>query len=246
MNDNKTLKEGEFEVLVRDRIKNFWGYGNIKGKTWFIGMEEGTNQDIENLVARFRETADREVFDLVEDFKSDPRHVNWFKDKAPTQATYRKLIYLLLYTKNKTKPTLDEIRDYQIHNFGRKTSDHAILELMPLPVKSLSKKDWIYSDTNIAGLENRKSYLDLYKPERVKRLHQLISIHKPKVVIFYSLTYLPDWQSIIPKPLNEVISRKLYTAKDDVTLYAVIPHSTARKVSSDDWEKIAENLIHLI
>ena len=83
-------------------------------------MEEGYNQDNEVLLERLKATANAEVFDIYDDLRVDPGHVYWFEDGAPTQSTYRKLIYLLLYFQNKTEPTLEEIRDFQIKHFGRK------------------------------------------------------------------------------------------------------------------------------
>ena len=244
MSNLQTLFGEEFRYLIQERIKNFWGYGNLNGDVWFVGMEEGHNQDNEVLLERFKATANAEVFDIYEDLRVDLGHVYWFEDGAPTQSTYRKLIYLLLTLQNKTEPALEEIREFQIKQFGRKTSNHAALELMPLPAKSTRKKDWLYAEADIDGLRTRKEYLATYKPTRVQRLREMIGKHKPKVVIFYSRVYLPDWQEAIPVPLKEVVSRKLHIAKDHDTLYAVVPHSTAFGVSNADWKEIADTILN--
>lgn len=242
MDNRIKLNNEELDTLIQNRINNFWGYGNLKGKTWFIGMEEGTNQNIENLITRLRETSNGEVFDLVEDFRSDPRHVNWFKNNAPTQSTYRALIYINLYLNTRRDPTLEEIRQYQIDRFGRRSSDHALLELMPLPSKSIREQDWLYASSGAEGLRTRKDYLNRYKPDRVEKLRELIKVYKPKLVVFYSLTYLLDWQKITGVTLHEVIPKKLYIAIDLGTVYAVTPHSTSFGMSTDDWRNISEKL----
>ena len=244
MDAKKSLFGDEFTLLVEKRIKNFLGYGNLKSDVWFVGMEEGHNENNEILINRFKATSHAEVFDIYEDMEVDPGHMAWFKDNAPTQATYRRLIYLLLYLQNKSEPTLEEVRQFQIKRFGRKTSNHAVLELMPLPAKSIQVKDWLYSDVDVLGLKTRKEYLKTYKPERIKRLRELINEYKPKLVIFYSRIYLPDWKEIIPGVLKEVISKKLNIAKDHDTLYAVVPHSTAFGTSKNDWNAIAKTILN--
>jgi hypothetical protein len=178
----------DFKLLIRERIKNFWGYGNLNSDVWFVGMEEGYDESNEILFERFKATAHRAVFDIYEDLKVDPGHVYWFEENAPTQPTYRPLIYIHRYLQTATEPTLEEVREYQIRKFGRSISDHAVLELMPLPSKSIKESDWLYADSGIDGLSSRKEYLARYKPERVRELHALIMQYKPKLVLFYSRT----------------------------------------------------------
>lgn len=243
MKQNKSPFGDNFRYLVEERIKNFWGYGNFKSDIWFIGMEEGHTGDIESLVKRLEATKDKETLDIYDDMKHFEAHMKWFEEGAKTQATYRRLIYILLYLKNKVEPKIEEIRQFQIKEFGRKTSNHTVLELMPLPAKSISAKDWVYKEANVEGLHTRKEYLATYRPKRIARLRELISIHKPKIVIFYSRVYLPEWRETIPVPLEEVKDTKLHIAKDHNTLYVVVPHSTSFGISTSDWKKIAETLI---
>ena len=206
-------------------------------------MEEGCDGSIPKLIKRFEQTAQGEVFDICHDMGDDADHMAWFKEGAATQPTYRKLIYLLLYFQNKKEPTLEDIREYQINHFGRKKSDHAVLELMPLPARSLNVKDWVYASSGIEGLESRREYVKKYKPERVKRLRELIQKHKPKLVIFYSMGYLKDWKEAVEPLFANVIDGKLYIAKDDSTLYAIVPHSVAHKMSNTDWAQIANSIM---
>jgi hypothetical protein len=239
--DNLESSE-EFKTLLKERIKNFWGYGNLDSDIWFVGMEEGYNQNNEVLIERIKATSHSDVFDIYDDLKVDPGHVYWFEKGAPTQPTYRLLIYIWLFLQTNREPTLEEIREYQIRKFGRKISDHAVLELMPLPSKSIKKKDWLYGDTGISGLSSRKEYLLTYTPQRVEKLKELIRKHKPRLVLFYSKMYLDYWQQIAEVPLKKVIINKLYTAKNHDTLYAMVPHPTKRGMFKSDWKNIAEVL----
>lgn len=246
MNKITPSLEGRFRFLIEDRIKNFWGYGNLKSDIWFIGMEEGADGDIKKLIKRFESTSLGKVSDICEDMQDSEDHLRWFKEGAPTQSTYRKLIYLLIYFHTKKEPTLEDIREFQIKHFGRKKNNHAVLELMPLPAKSLQAKDWVYADSGVEGLESRRAYIKRYKPERVARLRKLIEEHKPKLVICYSMVYFDDWQVLTGKPLKKIINGKLYMAKDNGTMYAVVPHSVAHSVSNNDWSHIAKSIIKAV
>ena len=77
---------------------------------------------------------------------------------------------------------------------------------------------------------------------RVERLRALIQKHRPKLVIFYSRIYAADWQLVAGAPLTEIIPGKLSIAKDDGTVYAVVPHSIAHGHSNSDWRDIAEGI----
>jgi hypothetical protein len=243
MNKISPSSEGRFRFLIQERIKNFWGYGTLEGDVWLVGMEEGCDGSIFNLIRRFEATSHGEACDIYEDMQDSEEHLRWFREGAPTQATYRKLIYLLLYFQTGKVPTLEDIREYQINHFGRKKNNHAVLELMPLPAKSLKAKDWVYASSGIVGLASRREYLSTYKPERVKRLRELIREYKPKIVVCYSMVYLDDWRLLTDTPLAEVMEKKLYIAKDDHTLYAVVPHSVARGMMNNDWKQIAETIL---
>lgn len=240
MNKKSLPSSEEVALLIKKRLKNFWGYGNLKGSTWFIGMEEGLAASESFPYERFESTADKAVVDIVGNTAAD--HNVWFEASAPTQRTWRPLIFILLYLKLGRVPKLSEIREYQIAEFGRTKCDHAVLELMPLPSRSVKASDWIYSDVPLTGLASRKEYLATYKPARVEALKALIEQHQPKLVLFYSRSYLTDWQTIVPKPFKEVIPGKLHLVKYDGITYAVTAHPTSRGMTNQDWEEIAKRL----
>ncbi len=240
MNKKSLPSSEEVALLIEKRLKNFWGYGNLKGSTWFIGMEEGIGEKEPFPLERFQSTADKAVVDIRGNLADD--HNYWFTSQAPTQSTWRILIFIILYQKLKRMPTLSEIREYQITDFGRTKSDHAVLELMPLPSRSVRAQDWLYSNVPLKGLSSRKEYLKTYKPERVEALKALIEKHQPKLVIFYSRSYFTDWQTIVPKPLKEVIPGKLHLAKANDTTFAVTVHPVGRGIKNQDWVEIAKRL----
>lgn len=239
---NSIFSDERFDILIKNRIENFWGYGNLDGNVWFIGMEEGCDHENPKLFSRFEETSGGEVFDIFDDMKGDEQHQKWFKEGAPTQSTYRKLIYLLISLETGSEPKIEDIREYQAKRFGRKTEQHAALELMPLPCPSIRKKDWLYGASKVEGLGTRRDYLDRYMEERIKRLKELAQEHRPRLVICYSMTYLKRWQKITDVPFDEILTKKLLIATEGNTTFAIIPHSVARSMSNVDWKNIAEKL----
>ncbi len=240
MNTKLNPSSEEVALLIKKRLKTFWGYGNLDGRTWLIGMEEGIGKDEPFPLERFVSTANKSIVDIRDNTASD--HQRWFIPNAPTQSTWRMLITLLMYRRMKKIPKLADIRTYQLLEFGLKNNDHALLELMPLPSRSTHEVNWLYSDVQLEGLSSRKDYLATYKPARVAALKALIEKHQPKLVLFYSRTYLTDWQLIVPKPLVEVIAGKLHLVKHKGTIYAVTPHPTSRGMKTEDWAEIAKHL----
>lgn len=230
------------DVIIERRIKKYWGSGNFKGRAWFIGMEEGHDDD-KTLEARLKFADGKNIVDSREDplgFASS----KWFKDNPPIQKTWGKIIYIYLFLKNKKEPTKDDIRIFQKEELGGVKSDHALLELMPLPAKSTGH--WPYKNTNVEGISSRKEYLLNYKDKRVKDLNILINKYKPKIVIFYSLVYIMDWEIIVGEKFKEIINKKLYVKNTKETIYLVIPHPVARGLSNEDWKNITKNIIRLV
>ncbi len=231
----------EFKVLIRERIKNFWGYGNLNSPYWLIGMEEGFNAETEYLYKRFKASESKQICDVA-DLKIDPGSYSLFADGAPLNRTYKRLIQMMIYAETKKHPEKEAIRDFQITKLGRTDSNNAILELMPLPSKSIDPTDWLYADTGIEGLSSRKDYLETYKNERIEALRSLIEQYKPKYVICYSLSYQEDWHKLTDSTFIEVNPRRLYLAKDGETTIAITPHSVAQGLSNKDWEMIIEEM----
>lgn len=215
--------------LVRSRINNFWGYGSLKTPVWFVGMEEGLDPatTAAELRARFEAANGQQTVDMRRDMQNVPDHIRWFKPNAPIQSTWKFLIALFLYLKLDRVPTVDEIREYQTVALGDIDRNETVgVELMPLPSNKANQNTWLYSDVAVAGLSTRSEYLKTYKPERVRKLAALIREYRPALVVFYSLTYLDDWRSIIGVD-PERIAEGMYAAQVNGTLFCIIPQSAS-------------------
>lgn len=236
--------------LVRSRIKNFWGYGSLKSPTWFVGMEEGLEPDatLAHLAERFRVADGKQTTDMRRGMENVYGHARWFNANAKVQPTWKYPIALYLYLKLGRAPTKDEILNHQAFILGdSEVKESMTVELMPLPSNKASERTWLYGSLGIRGLSSRSEYIDTYKPGRVQKLHELFHIHKPKLAIFYSLTYLPDWAAVIGSEPKE-ITKGMYFAQTNSTACCIIPQSASFGMSYVRLYEFAEKVhdkVHL-
>lgn len=220
--------------LIEDRINNFLGYGNLKGNVWFIGMEEGSSNQFDELKNRFQISKNDEVLD-IRNLEGIIENVKWFDEKKRViQPTWNKLIQIILMLKGEDHSSLNRRKDFQIKELGSKSSDHCLLELSSLPSKST--KTWVYNKycSNISYLESRKAYIREIIPQRIDLFANKIKEYKPKLVICYSKTYKDYWNKI----------------KDEIhledTKLLIIPHPIARTVVKGKvqfkWDDIYEEI----
>lgn len=227
-----------FEEKLLKRIETFWGYGNINSDYWFIGMEEGLGDDDDDFINRINNTFDKQVVDAVDGMCGVKDALKWFQGSIPLQNTWKILIRIKLIIDGIENVNVIDMKSYQKDKFARSTSDHCTLELMPLPSKSISKKDWFYDKYKIGILKDRDYYLEQVKPQRIKNLTVLLNKILPKVVIFYSFNYLEDWKKIIPGTINK-IAENIYFFENEIK-YFVIPHPCMHGMSSSGWNKIGK------
>jgi len=213
--------------LIQRRINNFWGYGSLEAPVWLVGMEEGLdpNHDVPQLDVRFQIADGKATVDMRGDMKVLANHSKWFQAGAPIQSTWKYPIALYLYLKNKRIPDKEEIRDHQVSVLGDSVrKETCTVELMPLPSQKAHESTWLYANYGIAGLDTREEYLATYKEARVHKLKEQIDHYHPKLVIFFSLTYLPEWTDVIgSKP--ELVTPQMYFAQSNGTSFSIVPQS---------------------
>ncbi len=187
------------QVILQNRIKNFWGYGNLESPVWFVGMEERFDykkEGIEMLEQQFLYADAHTVKNML---NADRSRVSEWKHlanmepfipdiKRELQKTWRLPIALYLYLHNSTRPTRNEILKFQRWMLADKSKERvATLELSPLPAPSTNDDDWslLYSRYRIHGLESRRLYEKSYLPERADKLKELVKEYAPRLIIFY-------------------------------------------------------------
>jgi hypothetical protein len=224
------------ENHIRWRLDKFWGYGSLDAPVWFVGMEEGlSNGGEQYLEARFAATYSNVTVDIRRDMAAVKDHMKWFTPRrAPLpyrlQATIKYPIALYLYLRDGKEPTKHEISVFQGRDFGGGTT--CAVELMPLPSNKTLEATWLYSNFVSLGLVTRTQYLQKYKSVRVDKIRQLIYRHRPKLVIFYSVSYLADWEAVTGANFKQ-ITRQMYFLCNSHTSFCVIPQGVARGMSYD-------------
>lgn len=220
--------------LIENRINNFWGYGNLKSKFWFMSMEEGTNGNLEELEVRFIKTKDKSVLDCYQDMLDVPEHIKYYSGyNPPLQSTMSKLIRVLLNITQAGNVDNEDIRKFQRDKFGRLDCDHCSLEFMPLPVPRSDK--WIYSRIDLDYLISRDAYNSVIMSRRIKLFNQLIIKYRPEIVIFYSLKYRDNWSEIANQNFK-LIGDNIWHSSSDLTNFFIIPHPQMHGMKTSDWD----------
>ncbi len=229
----------ELKVKLEKRIENFWGYGNLSSQIWHIGMEEGLRDDEEDFNNRINNTYAKNVIDIVTDMQGVKDHLKWFNGSIPLQTTWRLMIRIHLTITGHKNITSELMKEYQKNYFGRTISDHCILELMPLPAKSISKLSWFYDKYELPILKNRNIYENKIKPQRSSKLKTLINTYKPKCVVFYSKLNLDDWKKIINKDISYLSNNVQFAFNNDIN-YFILPHPGMHGLTNNDWDEFGK------
>ena len=137
---NCDLKKNDTNVV--------FGYGNINSNIWFIGYEEGSSSNsVKELKQRVNVwmKLDKEVLCDCKDFHLNLKMGNeepfTVGKNQPTWSRY--IDILTLYSKN-YKLNKPEKQDYLRKKFAKLNSNHALLELFPIPCTSIPS--WSYKD----------------------------------------------------------------------------------------------------
>jgi hypothetical protein len=229
--------------LLQDFIDGFYGYGNYNAPYWFVGMEEGGGNSVEEINSRlqaWRTRGRREIEDVADYHRAFGISRYWEK-RPPLEATWNKIIRIYLASKG-AQPTTDDVRFYQRDHLGREGGDTCLLELLPLPSPSTSH--WLYADaSSIPALASRQAYRDWLIPMRIKRLQERIWKYRPSFIIFYGKTYLEYWQAIVGAPLLHIETLNIDRAEVDGTLFVVTNHPVATGVTNEYFHSIGKMLV---
>jgi hypothetical protein len=220
--------------LLADYIDRFYGYGCYQGDWWLVGMEEGSGGTASEVTTRLQlwngrgrqELADVDMFR-----SSHPDLAKWFTPRPPLQPTWRGLIRLILSAEGRPTDT-ETARAYQGTELGRIGGNTCILELLPLPSRSVGH--WIYCDhSSLPELRTRQRYVEQIAPKRVEHLRARVHEHRPKAVIFYSRNYQSWWQQIVGAPFEAAVPPGVQLCQTGDTLFAMTVHPTYRGVTTE-------------
>ena len=224
----------EREILL-SYMHNFYGYGAWTARLWFVGMEEGggnTLDEIQRRLAAWDQT--NELADLYEFHRNLP-DAPWFGTHPRIQKTWGKLIRIALCAEGRP-PTTEDVRRYQRDELGRRDGSTALIELFPLP--SPSTQHWTYSQCNIAEIATRECYRDAIAEHRINAIRDRIRTARPRAIIFYGREYRQYWERIAQTPFTRHVDRPFDVALTGSTIFILAPHPVARGVTNAEFCEI--------
>lgn len=220
------------DELLANFIQTFYGYGNYSSDIWFIGMEEAggrTFQDIQDRIDLWERRGRLELEDLAE-YHAELGLQKYFRYPVKLQPTWAGLIRVILAMHG--IPTSDrQTKAYQSKHLGRSGEDTCLLELLPLPSPNIKK--WLFSEYSSSPmLTDRQTYMQEIAPGRIQHIRSRIAEHRPEIVIFYGMAYLPWWKDVAGMDF-EVIQQGLHMAREEHTIYIVIRHPAAPRTNRE-------------
>lgn len=226
-------------------IHNFYGYGNWNSDFWFIGMEEGGGDEFEEVKKRL-DSWHNSLTDLIDNRVHHQRiGITKFFDKGTLQSTWAKLIRLKLSMQGELSGNANDdrnkIRGIQKNSWGQPKSDNALLDLFPLPSPGI--KPWKYGEeewTDIDYLQNRETYRKKLTEIRTRYIRDKINTHQPKVVVFYSTSYMNYWNEIIQGDFTDEKQANTFTQNKNKmrwlikngTCFVQVPQPSAARANS--------------
>jgi hypothetical protein len=164
--------------------QHWFGYGRWQAPYWFVGLEPGGNE-LDACARAWLAAGETELLDLRAGHSG--HKLDWFSERAGTQQTWAKLIWLVLAYENR-EPTAGATRQYQKERLGRKDGETALLELSCLP-----------AENNGVPIPR-----ELFREERIATLRARLISHNPRFVVFYSPDpkYRSAWNAIAGQQLE--------------------------------------------
>ena len=232
--------------LLNTFMTGFYGYGNLHGDYWFIGMEEGggsTFAEIERRLNCWDQRGRMFVEDMAE-FHEAFGEKRWFRWRQ-LQPTWSKLIRLLLRATG--KPHDDEdLLSYQVDKLGRSAGVTCLLELMPLPSQSV--EHWHYGAwSDLPSLRSRETYLKALMGPRAAKLKELIVAYHPRIAVFYGKAYEDLWTAVCPpdarfQRFHIADNQSWKIAHLDRSTYVLCSHPAARGLSNNYFGDIGRKI----
>jgi hypothetical protein len=236
---NPYSKAGKLdEKLLTNFMSTFYGSGNYNGRYWFIGMEEGGGNSLDEVSKRltaWEELGAMELVDMV-DFHFRIGVPEYFSDPVKLQRTWGQLIRIYLISQGKSD-AISDLKVFQRDYLGRKDQDTCLLELLPLT--SPNTTTWLYSKwSENPFLKDRLTYQENCLGQRCDHIRSQVYSFKPSVVVFYGKSYRKWWKIIAgPEVVFQEDSKAWFGVKKD-TLFVISNHPTAREIGNVYFENI--------
>ncbi len=234
------------DKLLKAFVEGFYGYGDYRARTWFVGLEEGGGNSVAEVQRRLQ-VWDRRGRRELEDVAEYHRVVcigEFFQEPIRSQRTWNKLIRILL-SLQRTVATLAAVKGYQATLLGRSGGDTALVELLPLPSPSVGK--WLYPNcSRLPFLQDRDSYRRAVVVQRIDRLRQRLAQYGPTLVILYGASpqYRCWWENLAEVRFRErrLDGRPMYDGANATTRFVIVHHPAAKGVANRYFEEVGRML----
>lgn len=240
------------QELLLNRLEHFWGFGRYESEYWYVGMEEGGGDEIQEVSKRLTVWEQFGSPELIDNFEyhlgiSGYGYENFFEGKIKLQNTWAKLIRASLNIENPDKDySVDDVKEFQSRYWGRSDSNNCLLDIFPLPSPSADK--WNYDKwCEIPLLRSRDTYKTSLRDKRITTLRKRIATHNPKVVMFYAFDndYVKIWEQVAgidftSKNKYEVFKDKsVYLSKREKTTY-VVTYQPSAVWNNQYWNNVGK------
>jgi hypothetical protein len=229
------------DQLLERFINKFYGSGNYEGKYWFIGIEEGggnTLEEVSNRLNVWKGLGEKELVDVTHFHIRLDDPTRFFSDPVKLQQTWRQLIRMILIAEGEDSNNT-ELKAYQRDRLGRKDQDTCLLEILPLCSPNTST--WHYVEwSNLHFLKDRKTYENYCRERQCSHLRTLIKTCQPEVVVFYSNSskFQKWWHDVAGPDVNfHSKDHEILHGFSEKTLFMIINHPARRGISNDYFVK---------
>jgi hypothetical protein len=212
--------------------RGFYGYGRWDAPYWFIGPEQGGDNN--GLRARaFVKLAEEGLCDCKE-FHKEIHENRWHRENPALVPTWRRLILLLKVFLNDstTEDLLNKercralLRDYQRDHWGMETGETCVIDLSGLSAK------------NSRVGAGYKAIKEGHLGERIQTIRgRMHRGSKPKIVLMYGFSEKESWARIAGTPFIPHGVKKT-----DNTVFAFAQHPSAHNQDDSYWVRLGERL----
>lgn len=226
-------------------MNTFMGYGDFNADTWFIGMEEGGGNTIENVQTRIGTWAKRGgriLEDCAEYHHAIGAGHLFTPPVRAAQRTWDWLMRAQLMSEGKAHD-VTAAKVMQGERWLRSGSKTCGLELLPLPSPKTSV--WHYNEfSSDPALQNRASYYAAMLPSRITAIKNAIDEFKPRNVVFYSKQYKAHWHQIAATYFIEDDGLSIAKSSDTTFFCTIHPAAQIKGVGKKIayWENIGARL----
>lgn len=192
------------EKIVQSSLYNWLGYGQLDGRIWFIGTEEGGAEIWRNETKTLEESLTlRSQYELAMDFSyvwEELYRIPLESFKGPCVWRYMAAFLLAL---DGIEPNKNNINNYVFKRklLGSTNSGHFMCELLPLPKKckdSILPYDSIWSSIELYREEvlSKRFEIIKYTIESQKNIELIISYEKiltDRALNYFNMKLITEW-----------------------------------------------------